>query len=113
MLSFLPRRLEREDEGEGDFSRRALVRNVPGSDRDDQREEEEDDCEAEGKPSNDFLRAALLRFGEDVQTAAGNGAGSAFRLTALEQGKDDDDEGDNQEDDVIPFHVLLSPFLKA
>jgi hypothetical protein len=48
--------------------------------------------------------AAFLGFGEDVKTAAGDGARSTFGFAALEQGKHNDDQRDDDEDDVIPFH---------
>lgn len=96
--------LKRTADGAGGFSRR-----FRRDDRDDQSQEEEDDGEAEGEPGNDFLRTPFLGFGEDVEPAAGDGARSPFRFTALEKGQNDDDQADDDEYDVIPCHSFVPP----
>ena len=64
---------------------------------DDQGQEEEGNREPEGKPGDDFLGTAFLRLGEYVQAAAGDSAGSTFGTAALEQRKNDDDQGHDDE----------------
>ena len=81
--------------------------------RDHQGDEEEENCESEGQPSNDFLRAAFFRLSEDVKSSAGDRAGSTFRLTALQQGQDDNDESYDNEHDVIPLHHNFFSFPLA
>ena len=56
-----------------------------------QGEEEEDNGEAEGQPSNNFLGASFLFLGKDVKTAAGDGARSTAGFTALKKAENDDD----------------------
>lgn len=90
--------------GAGAVRRRAAALRC---DRDEQGDEEEDNGEPKRKIRNDLFRTAFLRFRENIETAAGDGARSAFGLPALEQRQNDDDQGHNDEDDVIPFHKRL------